>query len=90
LIDLVPPSEFKNKVMGFVATGSNLQHYLVIENQLKPIAGYLKAYVPPSFIFAHNEHFNSKNEIISPELLESIEVLSEQVVHMQHQVIKSK
>jgi FMN reductase/FAD reductase [NAD(P)H] len=90
LIDLVPPAEFKNKVMGFAATGGNYQHYLVVENQLKPIAGYLNAYVPPSFIFAHNEHFNSQNEIINPDLLRSIEALSEQVIHMQDKLIYSK
>lgn len=41
LFDLVPVSVFRNKVMGFIATGGTYQHYLVIENQLKPIAGYL-------------------------------------------------
>ncbi|MSO09214.1 NADPH-dependent FMN reductase, partial [Bacillus paralicheniformis] len=45
LFDLVPPDVFRNKVMGFIATGGTYQHYLVIENQLKPIAGYFRAYV---------------------------------------------
>jgi FAD reductase [NAD(P)H] len=82
LIDLVPPSEFKNKVIGFVATGGNFQHFLVVENQLKPIAGYLNSYVTPSFVFAHNSQFNDENEIYDPELLKSIEIFSNQVVDM--------
>ena len=90
LLDLVPPAKFKNKVMAFAATGGNYQHYLMVENQLKPIAGYLNAYVPPSFIFAHTEHFNVQNEIIHPGLLESIEALSEQVIHLHGKLTYSK
>lgn len=90
LIDLVPPSDFKHNIMGFVATAGNHQHYLVIENQLKPIAGYLNAYVPPSFVFAHNNHFNSQNEIVAPELLEQIELFSRQIVHMSKTFQQSK
>ncbi|MDR7075724.1 FMN reductase/FAD reductase [NAD(P)H] [Neobacillus niacini] len=90
LIDLVPPVEFKNKVMGFVATGGNHQHYLVIENQLKPIASYLNAYVTPSFVFAHNEHFSATNEIEDAELLKKIRELSHQIVYMHDKLIYSK
>nr|WP_263326595.1 NAD(P)H-dependent oxidoreductase [Neobacillus sp. Marseille-Q6967] len=86
LIDLVPPSEFKNKVMGFVATGGNHQHYLVIENQLKPIAGYLNAYVSPSFVFAHSSHFNIQNEIVDSELLSQIDVFSRQMAIMNEKL----
>ncbi|WP_338452734.1 NAD(P)H-dependent oxidoreductase [Niallia oryzisoli] len=82
LIDLVPPSQFNNKVMGFVATGGNNLHYLVIENQLKPIAGYLNAYVTPSFIFAQNKQFDRQNQIIDPELLENIEKFSQDFTYM--------
>ena len=82
LIDLVPPSQFNHKVMGFVATGGNNQHYLVIENQLKPIAGYLNAYVAPSFIFAQNKQFDSQNHIIDPELLDNIQSFSRNFSYM--------
>ncbi|MBS4192397.1 NAD(P)H-dependent oxidoreductase [Bacillus sp. FJAT-49705] len=90
LIDLVPPSEFSNKVIGFVATGGNNQHYLVIENQLKPIAGYLNAYVAPSFVFAHNSHFNARNEIADSELLKNIEMFSHQIAFMHANLIQQK
>ncbi|MBT2734611.1 NADPH-dependent FMN reductase [Bacillus sp. ISL-7] len=83
LFDLVPPQDFRHKVMGFVATGGTYQHYLVIENQLKPIAGYLRAYVAPGFVYAHNDHFNTKNEIIDEDVLRRITSLSEEVVIMQ-------
>jgi FAD reductase [NAD(P)H] len=83
LFDLVPPQDFRHKVMGFVATGGTYQHYLVIENQLKPIAGYLRAYVAPGFVYAHNDHFNAKNEIIDEDVLCRITSLSEEVVSLQ-------
>jgi len=83
LFDLVPPQDFRHKVMGFVATGGTYQHYLVIENQLKPIAGYLRAYVAPGSVYAHNDHFNKKNEIIDEDVLRRITSLSEEVVNLQ-------
>lgn len=78
LIDLVPPSEFNQKVMGFAATGGNQLHYLVVENQLKPIAGYLQAYVPPSYVFAINHQFNQQNEIQDPDLLDQMNEFGKQ------------
>ncbi|MEH7384449.1 NAD(P)H-dependent oxidoreductase [Bacillus sp. JJ1521] len=83
LFDLIPPKEFRNKVMGFVATGGTYQHYLVIENQLKPIAGYFRAYVAPGSVYATNDHFNAQNEIIDADVLSRIIHLSEEVVRMQ-------
>lgn len=83
LIDLIDPQVFRNKVMGFIATGGTYQHYLVVENQLKPIAGYLRAFVSPGFVYAHNDHFSQQNELIDPEVLKRVENLAEEVVYMQ-------
>lgn len=82
LIDLVPPSAFHHKVIGFAATGGNNFHYLVIENQLKPIAGYLKTFVTPNYIFAQNKQFDSLNRIIDPKLVENIESFSDDFFYM--------
>lgn len=83
LFDLINPADFRNKVMGFVANGGTYQHYLVVENQLKPIAGFFRAFVAPSYVYANSEHFNQENEIVSKELLERISRLAEEVVLMQ-------
>ena len=83
LIDLIDPQVFRNKVMGFIATGGTYQHYLVVENQLKPIAGYCRAFVAPGFVYAHNDHFNQQNELIDPEVLKRVENLADEVVYMQ-------
>jgi len=82
LFDLVEPSVFRNKVMGFVATGGTYQHYLVIENQLKPIAGYLRAYTAPSYVYAHKNHF-FENNLVDVDVLKRISKLANEVVFMQ-------
>jgi len=82
LFDLVPPDAFRNKVIGFVGTGGTYQHFLVIENQLKPIAGYFRAYTAPAYVYANREHFNERNEVTDPSIVERIEALAGQVLHM--------
>ncbi|MBS8263982.1 NADPH-dependent oxidoreductase [Mesobacillus boroniphilus] len=83
LFDLIHPDAFRNKVMGFVANGGTYQHFLVIENQLKPIAGYFRAFVAPSYVYANYDHFNRENEIVDEDLLNRISSLADEVVHMQ-------
>ncbi|MBT2639719.1 NAD(P)H-dependent oxidoreductase [Bacillus sp. ISL-39] len=83
VFDLIPPDVFRHKVMGFVANGGTYQHYLVIENQLKPIAGYFRCFVAPSYVYANANHFNVDNEIIEKGVLERIHALAEELVIMQ-------
>ncbi len=83
LFDLVPVSALRNKVMGFVATGGTYQHYLVIENQLKPIAGYFRAFTAPGYVYVHTDHFNQENKVVDREVLDRIANLANEVVFMQ-------
>lgn len=83
LFDLVPVSALYQKVMGFVANGGTYQHYLMVENQLKPIAGFFRAYVAPSYVYLHDDHFNEKREIVDQDVLERIDRLAHEIVHMQ-------
>ncbi|UVI31552.1 NADPH-dependent FMN reductase [Paenibacillus spongiae] len=86
LFDLVPPSAFRGKVIGFLATGGTYQHYLVIENQLKPIAGYFRAFVTPSYVYLHDNHFNENREITDLDALSRIDHLAHELVWMQRQL----
>ncbi|MDQ0341022.1 FMN reductase/FAD reductase [NAD(P)H] [Caldalkalibacillus uzonensis] len=90
VFDLVSPEVFRHKVMGFVANGGTYQHYLVIENQLKPIAGYLRCYVAPSYVYAHSQHFNTNNEIIDTDLLNRIQKLATELIIMHRGIEKTK
>ncbi|HZH61821.1 MAG TPA: NAD(P)H-dependent oxidoreductase [Metabacillus sp.] len=82
LFDLADPKVFRHKVMGFIATGGTYQHYLVIENQLKPISGYLRAYTVPGYVYAHNDHFY-KGELVDKEVIERVTNLAKELVFMQ-------
>jgi FMN reductase/FAD reductase [NAD(P)H] len=75
--------------MGFAANGGTYQHYLMIENQLKPIAGYLRAYVAPSYVYAHTSHFNEQNEIYDEDIVRRIRNLAAELVHMQQGIGKT-
>lgn len=90
LFDLINPKDLRNKVMGFVATGGTYQHYLVIENQLKPIAGFFRAFVAPGYVYVNNDHFNKDNEIIEQEVLNRITDLAKEVVFMQEALKSSE
>ncbi|MDQ0218650.1 NADPH-dependent oxidoreductase [Peribacillus cavernae] len=82
LIDLVPLEAFRKKVVGLIATGGTYQHFLVIENQLKPIFGYFRSYVAPSYVYSHDSHFNSSKEIIDVSVQQRIDDLGKEVVEM--------
>lgn len=86
LFDLIPVSALYQKVMGFVATGGTYQHYLMVENQLKPIAGFLRAYVAPSYVYLHDDHYNDQREIVDSEVKERIERLAEELLLLQRGV----
>lgn len=87
LFDLLPPSAFRNKVIGFVGTGGTYQHFLVIENQLKPIAGYFRAYTAPDYVYVNRDHFDANNRIADSAVVERVEALAAQVLHMSKSLI---
>lgn len=89
LFDLLPPAALRHKIMGFVAVGGTFQHYLMIENQLKPIAGYLRAFTTPSYVYAHNSHFNEKNEIMDADVQTRMNNLAEELIFMQRNLFKN-
>lgn len=86
LFDLVPTAALYNKVMGFVATGGTYQHYLVVENQLKPIAGYLRAFVAPSYVYLHDDHFNAERQIADPDIRARLDRLAREVIFMNQKL----
>lgn len=83
LFDLLPVDVLRHKIVGLVATGGTYQHYLIIENQLKPIMGYFRAFVAPGYVYAHTDHFNENNEISDLDVLRRIELLAEEMVLMK-------
>lgn len=86
LFDLLPPKVLRHKIVGFIATGGTFQHYLVVENQLKPIAGYFRSYVTPSNVYLNDSHFNKQKEIVDKDVLIRLDNLASEVIFMQRQL----
>jgi len=89
IFDLVPANVFEYKIFGVIANGGNDKHYLVIENQLKPIISYFKSYVAVHSVFAHNGHFNQNNELIDIDVKGNLKKLANEVLAL-HQKFNLK
>ncbi len=81
LLDLLPNTVFKGKVIGMLATGGTAKHYLVLEQQLKPILTYMCAMLVPKYVFLEEKCFHNK-EIIDDDVLLRLSGLANDTVHM--------
>ena len=81
VFDLIPNDVLRGKVVGFIATGGTYHHYLALEHQFKPLAGYFKAHVIPGSVYIHNEHFVNK-QLSNDEIIERLEALASDVVSL--------
>jgi FMN reductase len=68
LFDLLPADGFRDKTVGLVVTAGSLRHYLVAEQQLKPILSYMKANIVQSYVYITDLDF-SKEGIASDDIL---------------------
>ncbi|MFC6465519.1 NADPH-dependent FMN reductase [Marinilactibacillus sp. GCM10026970] len=51
VFDLLPQSALQNKVSAIIATAGSNRHYLIPEQQLKPILSYMKSTIVPNYVF---------------------------------------
>lgn len=78
IFDLLPQNALQGKVVGIVATAGSARHYLVPEQQLKPILTYLKARIVQSYVFAEEKDFFRK-QIVNDDVRFRIERLAEDI-----------
>jgi FMN reductase len=79
IFDLLPEKAFLNKVVGFVVTAGSPKHYLVAEQQLKPIVAYMKAQIVQTYVFMEEQDFYLK-EITNDDVIFRMERLAEDIV----------
>ncbi len=79
VFDIIPNDSLRGKVIGFIATGGSPHHFLAIEHQLKPLAGYFHAYALPSAVYAHNDHF-SASTLVDTEIMNRLNELGKSIV----------
>lgn len=83
VFDVIPNHSIRGKAIGFIATGGTYHHYLAIEHQLKPLAGYFKAHTIPGNVYAHNDHFKNK-QLVDETIKERLKELANGVIHFSH------
>ncbi|GAF20324.1 FMN reductase [Bacillus sp. JCM 19046] len=67
---------FENKVVSIVVTAGSPKHYLVAEQQLKPILSYMKAQLVQTYVFAEEKDFHQK-QIANDDLIFRVQRLVE-------------
>lgn len=67
IFDLLPSDAFEDKVVSLFVTAGSQRHYLVAEQQLKPILTYMKAEVLHNYVFIDKQAFHNE-EIIDPDV----------------------
>ncbi|GAB3049460.1 NADPH-dependent FMN reductase [Virgibacillus ainsalahensis] len=79
IFDLLPVHAFRDKVTSMLVTAGSAKHYLIAENQLKPILGYMKAQIVQTYVFIEEADFHRK-EITNDDVLFRIDRLVEDTV----------
>ncbi|WP_058305685.1 NADPH-dependent FMN reductase [Gracilibacillus massiliensis] len=79
VFDLLPVDALQHKVVSMIITAGSQKHYLIPEQQLKPILGYMKAQIVQSYVFIEDIDFYRK-EITNDDVLFRIERLVEDTV----------
>lgn len=79
IFDLLPKKAFRDKVVSMIVTAGSPKHYLIVEQQLKPILSYMKAQVVQTYVFIEEKDFYRK-EIVNDDILFRIQRLVEDTV----------
>lgn len=81
IFDLLPVNAFRDKIVSLLITAGTSKHYLIAEQQLKPILAYMKAEIVQTYVFVEEQDFYRK-EIKNDDVLFRIERLIEDTVDL--------
>lgn len=79
IFDLLPQNAFRDKVVSIIVTSGSSKHYLIAEQQLKPILSYMKAQIVQTYVFIEEKDFYQK-EIVNVDIIFRIQRLVEDTV----------
>lgn len=68
VFDLLPQTAFLDKVVGLLVTAGSAKHYLVAEQQLKPILSFMKAQIVNAYVYIEEKDFY-QYEIINENVM---------------------
>ncbi|MUK89273.1 FMN reductase [Ornithinibacillus sp. L9] len=79
IFDLLPEKAFQDKVVSMLVTAGSPKHFLIVEQQLKPILSYMKAQIVQTYVFIEEKDFYRK-EITNEDVIFRIDRLVEDTV----------
>ena len=79
VFDMLPVHALEGKVVSMVVTAGSQRHYLIAEQQLKPILAYMKAQIVPNYVFIEEIDFQLK-EIVNDDVLFRLERLLDDTI----------
>ncbi|MFC4404963.1 NADPH-dependent FMN reductase [Gracilibacillus xinjiangensis] len=79
VFDLLPVNAFRDKVVSMIVTAGSAKHYLIPEQQLKPILAYMKAQIVQTYVFIEEIDFQHK-EIVNDDVLFRMDRLVEDTI----------
>jgi FMN reductase len=79
IFDLLPVNAFQDKVVGLFVTAGTPKHYLIAEQQLKPMLSYMKAQIVQTYVFIEEKDFLRK-KLVNDDVLFRLSRLVEDTV----------
>lgn len=83
VFDLLPENALRDKVSSIIVTAGSPKHFLIAEQQLKPILSYMKSHVAQTFVFIEEKDLY-RNEIINDDVIFRIERLIEDTIMLSN------
>lgn len=87
IFDLLPQNALEDKVSSILVTAGSAKHYLIPEQQLKPILAYMKSQIVQTYVFIEEKDFYRK-EIINDDVIFRLERLVEDTVVLTETYMK--
>lgn len=79
VFDLLPQQAFFHKIVSLIISAGSPKHFLMAENQLKPILHYMKANTLPNYLFIEQQDF-ANGTIINSEVHRRLNNLMEETI----------
>jgi NAD(P)H-dependent FMN reductase len=79
LLDHLPLDALEGKVVGLIATGATLHHYLSIDYQFRSVLAWFNAYILPGFVYLDGTAYLA-GKLVDVERITQLEQLGESLV----------
>ena len=80
VFDLLPRRALRDTVASLLINAGSARHYLVPEQQFKPVLGYLGAQIVQHYVYVEDQDFDDEAHIVNPNVLLRIRRLVEDTV----------